>query len=499
MVALASGVAILALFLASDRSAASGASSPTVARLVEPSHSEAPLRGPVRASSSSRDRAAVEDVDSELDVPRTTSEGPADGSVIHGFVRDDLDTPVEGARVALHTERRTVATVETLDDGSFRFEGVKTGEYSVRVDPTKLPERYLAPWRQDVPSAAPGNDYQAKQVRVPQEGGTFEVALRVFERAVAWGVVVGSDGEPVEGVQVRLQGSAASGQPSSLSSTTYTDVSGRFEMKDVYPGRFIVEVYSQAATNENDRDQPAPIPYGIQVAAGGRYDLGTIRLGGGGNSVVGQVIDQSGVPFEGLPVIAYPAGSPGEGFLEYKMNVVLARSETDADGYYRLDRLPDAGVKIHVGADYMVKPLGEAQAAFWIYPLEIVLSGSREHHALPSVLPRSRPFRIHGNVTLDESWARARRASPEHVSIVVSQLDPEAPPIPNRPSYLGPRRFDVNPATGEFDVLLETPHNAIKVTFSCRLGRSADIEEIVYDLPPNGELELFPHFPHESK
>ena len=398
----------------------------------------------------------------------------------------------------LFSDGKSHTQFNTLEGGRFSFNGLGAAQYSVRIDENTLPEHVLGPWEQHKNSPGQGNSYQAQKVRVSQLGETHEVELRVFAASVAWGSVQGMDGGPVENADVRLLGSANSGQPSSLMASALTDDSGRFEIRRIYPGRYLVQVFPQLSTQELYRAQPAPIPTPIEILPGGTYELGTLQLGVGENSVTGHVVDESGVPFEGLEVFAYPAGSPGDGFLEFKMNSRIATATTDSDGRYRLDQIPDATIKIHVGADYMEKPLGEAQAAFWIEPQVIQLSGSKEHIALDSVLPRSKPFRIYGTVDLDSEWSSINGVRLGDIRIDVDLLDPSAHPIPNRPSFQTNRIYKPNSSTGSFEILLETPHHPVSIAFTCNRATIREVSESIYDLIPNGEIELTPRFPSSN-
>ncbi|MFT5286956.1 MAG: hypothetical protein ACI8TQ_003131 [Planctomycetota bacterium] len=445
------------------------------------------------------ERAAVESTPKSATKPTPVVNAKPEAGVIHGIVRDDDDLPVSGIWVQLFMDREHRDQTLTLDDGSFRFEELEAERYSVRIDSDKLPDHLLGPWRQDYPAYAGGYSYDSKRVDIPDEGGVFEIGLRVFAKSVAFGRVVAADGSPVENVHVRLQSSAASGQPSSLCSDAQTDEDGRFEMTDVYPGLFILNVWPQRATIERYQTQLAPIPQGIEILAGGRYDLGIIRLGGGRNSVVGRVIDQGSVPFNGLPVQAFPAGNAGEGHMDFGLSGALGSAQTDENGYYRLEKLPDAAIKIHIGSDYMNKPLGEAQTAFWIPHLLMELSGASEHFAPDAVLPRSRPVRIFGSITMDETWKSKSKASYDRVSIEVQLLDPQLPPIPNRPGFPSHRSYEIDSDSGAFEFFFETPQHPIKVSFRCSRGKTDSFVELIYDLVPNGEIELFPVFPHAAK
>ena len=454
---------------------------------------EAP--GFVDRASVSMQRKSVEGRDVDRDESLTTIDETPVGGKIGGFVYDDNQIGFGGAEVQLYAKAKLMQSETSRENGRFAFTDLKSGKYSVRINGDKLPEEFLGPWRQSVGTPGQGNQYQAKRVSIPSEGGSFEVELRVFAKSVAWGTVLGRDGKPVENATVRLQGSAARGQPASLHADAFTDKDGRFEIQNVYPGTYVLTASPFFATEKLYQTQLAPIPLAVTILAGGVYDLGIIQLGVGTNTIVGRVVDEQGVPFKNLRVIAYPAGSPGEGFREYGLSALFGEAHTDADGYYRLERIPDAAVNIHVGADYMEKPLGTAQAAFWIPPISVILSGSKEHFVPDAILPRSRPFRIYGYVTIDEEWGAKTKNTFADFFIHATLLDPQAPPVPNRPSFHINRVHEIDSTTGEFEIMLETPHHPIKVTIGCRRRGTSSFETVIYDLVPNGEIELTPVFP----
>jgi len=495
VVIFAAVIAVLLLALALDRNRSEPRWLPPTGALVERPVEPRGSAGMAGVPGTSADRAAVPvptpGAPVQAAAPAMT---PSASGVIRGKVLDDLERPVARVMVELFLERDgPVSATQAVADGRFDFDGLPGGSYSVRLNAESLPSGVLPPWRQDMGTPGNGNKYEAKRVEMPKTGGTFDVELRVFTPSVAWGRVVGPAGESVEGVHVRLQGAASAGQPSSLMAEAYSDASGRFEIENVYPGRYVAEVYPQSASNSFYHTVPAPIPPAFEILAGGTYDIGVLQLGGGTNTVFGRVVDEEGVPFAGLPVIAYPAGSPGEGYSPYTMSSTLAGATTDDAGRYRLDRLPSAPVKIAAGPDYLGKPLGERLAAFHAPQLEIDLgSGRATYHAEEMVVPRSRPFRVHGTATLDSSWASEHGVTLSKVRFTVRLVDPDAPPVANRPSFRTNRKYRVDKDTGDYEWLCETPHPPVVLVFSSSRGEPEPVEVLV-DPQPNGSVEFHPH------
>lgn len=202
---------------------------------------------------------------------------------IRGRVVDQLGRPVVPARVGLIRAGREQDGRTVADDGSFSFV-VSPGEYSVLVDGRALPSGYLPPWNQDQggkaytvdPDSAAG--HFATEVAVPPEGGEFVVELRAFLAATVAGYVVGPRGEPIEGAVVRIQ-SCAARAPTGLESTQKTDPAGRFEMLQVYPGKYRTELWLTETTDPRYRDLARPLPLKVVVEEGGIYELSPLQVG----------------------------------------------------------------------------------------------------------------------------------------------------------------------------------------------------------------------------
>ena len=133
--------------------------------------------------------------------------------------------------------------------------------------------------------------------------------LRPFERVAdlelvltagrqASGTVVDEDGHPVAGASIALRrrpttGGSPSGE-TRPDAVAVTDASGRFELRDLGPGKF--DLLASAATFV-----PARVP-GVDIGGGTEaVDLGSVRLDRG-LRIAGTVVDEEGLPLPGARV-----------------------------------------------------------------------------------------------------------------------------------------------------------------------------------------------------
>jgi protocatechuate 3,4-dioxygenase beta subunit len=145
------------------------------------------------------------------------------------LIRDDGSRPLTGVRVTLRgpVERRT-----TTVDGTFRFEALPPGRYSVTTE--EDPERSLVPSRSPV-------------VAIANSHACRDVSLTMALTSLIEGWVRDRNGVPVPGKPVELR-RADQGpwlDPSDAlapmrSATELTSATGRFAFRGVPPGRYFV-------------------------------------------------------------------------------------------------------------------------------------------------------------------------------------------------------------------------------------------------------------------
>lgn len=167
------------------------------------------------------------------------------GLSISGRVTDREGRAIAGAEVSARSRGRGGASASTDADGTYEIEGLRSGTYDLEADA----DGYVAAEREDVRAGASGIDFRL--------GRSGVLAGRVVWRG---------SGSPIEGAEVRAVAPGTSadrmppgggpggrgpgggpgggrgrfggrgGGPSGL-----TDADGRFELRDVGPGRWAVE------------------------------------------------------------------------------------------------------------------------------------------------------------------------------------------------------------------------------------------------------------------
>ena len=137
--------------------------------------------------------AAVALAQPPRDTPATAV--AAGTAVISGIVVSDETPPrpLRRARVSLiESGLRLARTAIAHDNGSFRFDRLPAGSYTVRV----LKEPYVAL------AAGAARPARAGTVVSVKDGETRQLTLRMARGGVITGVVTGSDGQPLSGVAV---------------------------------------------------------------------------------------------------------------------------------------------------------------------------------------------------------------------------------------------------------------------------------------------------------
>lgn len=167
-----------------------------------------------------------------------------------GKVLDEQNEPVSGAELRLSGNGQPEKTTKTDTDGTYRFEGLKPGTYTVEV---KESTAYGSGGGQlDI---QPERDTE-KDFRVGKNKATLS----------GWGSVVGSDEKPA-GVELRLLGKDASGNEKVISRAT-TSEDGSFSFAGVDAGTYAIEVV------ESERFQGGRTEANIEVKQGESKRLG---------------------------------------------------------------------------------------------------------------------------------------------------------------------------------------------------------------------------------
>ncbi len=218
-----------------------------------------------------------------------------------------------GLRQRADRSLRYFATIE--DGGQVTLRGVEPGTYEVTVGCTHFLAREEYP---DVEVARTSLDDlvwkvdegQAIRGRVVDASGAGVAKAAVFARPL------------VEGEQAREHTSSASDEA--------TNADGGFELRGLLPGRYELSVTS---------DEPAPeLPVIVELPTGRDLDDVRIELLASG-SIVGRVVDESGVPQPGVDVSAKPLGKWGGG----------GGTRSDDEGHFVLEHLRIGEVRVRAG------------------------------------------------------------------------------------------------------------------------------------------------------
>lgn len=149
------------------------------------------------------------------------AQSPTAPPVLSGSVQDELGRPIEDADILLY---QTQMRIRSRRDGTFRFDSLKTGKYTLEV-------RHLGykPVSQKVSLKEQGTTITIKMERVPF---FLPSVLTTAERGGLSGVVADTAYAPLNKVRVNVLGSGQSVE---------TDSAGAFFLP-VKPGHYMVEL-----------------------------------------------------------------------------------------------------------------------------------------------------------------------------------------------------------------------------------------------------------------
>jgi hypothetical protein len=470
------GVGLLALvflglhcwFVGGDRTGGEGA----IAGSAEDQAGEEPRAALQQAGAAERE-PLPEPVGQTPPEPASAAEQEQRGvGIVHGRVVDRAGAPFHPSAIRV-VSAGAVSDPLSTDLGRFSLE-LPPGVHRIELDSELLPAGFLAPWSQGrdthAPHDAEPNGFYAKVVDVPEQGGEFEVVLRVFEEASAFGRVVDFRGSPVVGVTVRLQ---SAGPLAGLHADTRTDAAGRFELRPLHPGRYRTQAWLGEAADPAQRGLCHPTPVDVEVLEASRVEIPTLVAGAGTKTVRGVVLDQDGAPFPGLMVRCYLASEVAADALPHDWSSHLMNAETDARGEFELAGLPSELVRLQIPGDWEPRSeVGKRKAAFFLPPMDVDLRGALQEYRLPSVtLDASRPFTFRGRVVLDPAFAARHEIDLGSLRVHVALRDPQAQPdpaAPRRPSF--EERPKIDAETGELLWMCETPLAPVSLTLSCKRG-----------------------------
>lgn len=282
---------------------------------------------------------AAEDLEFLRDLPRA---GP--GGRIYGKVlRQDQDAggnfggavPVAGVRVTARGPGREVEAV-TDAEGRYALEGLEPGAYRVGA---ALP-KHLSPAAEE------------RDARVAARG-CVELDFRTSVDGRVEGRVLDAEGRPVPSIRIDLAPPGQEDEPRPKHLWAYTDEDGRYELRGVPPGRYVLGFRLDSGIDGLKHPYPRTYYPGTQdpsAAAVVELEEGE-KLKGYDLKLPPPLAERA---VEG--VVVWPDGSPVAGAYvslgvdEYAFEVGLTNATTDAQGRFKLRAFEGLGhvIRAHV-------------------------------------------------------------------------------------------------------------------------------------------------------
>ncbi|QNP90821.1 carboxypeptidase regulatory-like domain-containing protein [Corynebacterium lujinxingii] len=197
---------------------------------------------------------------------------------ISGKVVDESGHAVSGATVTLTGPDGTPRTVQAGSDGSLNVDGLRPGEYTVRIE-------------------APGYEPVEQTINIgPGESKHLNVPGLVAKPGSISGKVVDESGHAVSGATVTLTG------PDGTPRTVQVGADGSLNVDGLRPGEYTVRI--EAPGYE-------PVEQTINIGPGENKQLNVPGLVAKPGSISGDVIDDDGNPVAGATVtLTGPDGTP---------------------------------------------------------------------------------------------------------------------------------------------------------------------------------------------
>jgi hypothetical protein len=249
------------------------------------------------------------------------------GSVIAGRVLDEFGDPVADAMVnAMRSawsggRRRLQPTgrmAQTNDLGQYRIYGLPPGDYYVsatlRAGEAMMMEMAMAGAMSEArgaalaglpgptgsnpssgygstyfPGTTNGADAQRITLAVGQEAQSTDFALLPARLAKITGVVIGSDGRPVEGSMINAFPRSGEGGMMMFAGAGWTDKNGNFTLTNVAPGDYTLHTRQMPIMTSNRGDV---MTFSMRVGGpeGGDAEVGSLPITVSGEDLTGVVI-----------------------------------------------------------------------------------------------------------------------------------------------------------------------------------------------------------------
>jgi protocatechuate 3,4-dioxygenase beta subunit len=373
------------------------------------------------------------------------------------FVRDDAHAllPAVGVRFVSVGRDKRDPVLATTDATGWVTRSLPPGRHRVEVEPSTLPARVLPPFGQTKKTYGPPVPGLGPTIVDVASGARHEIEIVCLTPATVRGRVVLGDGQPVEGAMVRLQGRHAEYLPG-LHSDAYTDAGGHYVMTNVHPADYRVQIELVSCGVAAIRALPNPVPFAFDVSHGGEHVVRDVVLTAGDRTLRGRIVDELGVPIAGVVVACHPTQVEGT----MRSAVALGRVTTDADGRFEFAGLHPAVVRIAAPDDFSPStPVLGRKTAFFLEPVIVDLGASPIVDVGDLHLDRSRPLIVRGTVELDPGF-RAQTDVEFEDLVLVARVAPGFVRPPTWPRRTDPRdeRVAIDPSTGAFEYVVETPH-----------------------------------------
>jgi protocatechuate 3,4-dioxygenase beta subunit len=194
-------------------------------------------------------------------------------------------------------------------------------------------------------------------ITLPFAQTTPQVPNLLNNGAVEGNVIWASQSRPLEGIPVYLRKDAENAQDSQRRGVAITDTTGRFVLKDIPPGEYVVVTDRRGYFRESEADLRITVTPRATVK-----DLAIRMIVGG--SIIGRTLDINGLPLAGVQVTAtQPSYTPPSGKRQF---IGQSSGGSDDRGEYRV-----RGIR---PGNYYVR----ADISFWASDSEVFYPGIKD-------------------------------------------------------------------------------------------------------------------------
>ena len=353
-------------------------------------------------------------------------------------------------------------------DGLYRATLEAGVPYQVFVDPSSLPEGWMAPQTGAINSAqwlnqrSRGNPSRLRKVAVELlPGESQRLDLKVASPAGLQGRLLDPAGSPVAGSILRLTDHDSTGGIHSRDAITNQD--GNYHFEQIYPGRYRLTIHADPRRTPGCETWSVPAPTDVTLQPGELRPMEDLQFGTGQNRVLGRILNQDGLPYPNLPILLYPAPSEENPNRHRGFQEALARCRTDAEGRFQMEDVESVVALLSLTSSFHPGTLHEpGHPAMWVPDVPVDLSGTPGSVDVGDlVVDESRPFLLKGSIAVDSALGESEFSFAElRLELVAepgSKIPPEVRRIPWRNTKL-----DLA-SDGTFRCRLETPSPTLQL------------------------------------